>query len=177
MGKRRAGKLLVYGIVLFLLLWPAVQIYDSLHSRPEKQDAVHLLYQVSLFQMELLNRCLQEGSSVKDTGELNAWKQALYAASYTHERLVLAVGEEELTPLNSLQQLMQYMLRLQIGGERPLKPEELRTLEEAGKQFSGMYDAYQKLFASGSRIMTSGNEELKKGDASLSEFMRKKLLQ
>src|SRR4051794_13206781 len=114
-------------IMGLVLIWPFYQLYDTFHSRAGKQDVVYLLYQVSLFQMELLNSVIGDGTNYRDTNQLNVLKQAAYAANYSHEHLVIAVEPDSLAELQSIPQLMQYILRLQIGGNRLLKPDEVTT--------------------------------------------------
>jgi hypothetical protein len=177
MGRRGSSKVVLYGIFLFLLIWPIKLVYDWAHAHGNTEEPIHLLYQVSLFQMELLNSYLNETGKITSTQELDSIKQSLYSAGYTHERLALAVGKDELSPITSINQLMQVVMRLQIGGERPLKTEEIKTLQEASKQFKELYASYEKLISSGGKIVSSQNEKLKKQDADLSELLRKKLLQ
>ncbi|MFD0694135.1 hypothetical protein ACFQZT_08520 [Paenibacillus sp. GCM10027628] len=178
MRKKLARKAVMYSIVLFLVIWPIYQVIGMLGTHKEDHDAKHLLYQVSLFQMELLNSYLGEAGKFKDTNELNAAKQALYSAGYTHERLVLAVGGNEyLTSLGSVTQLMQYIQRLQIGGERQLKPDEIGTFQEAANQYRAIYAIYEKMMASNGGVIASQNAKLSELDNALSALIRKKLLQ
>ncbi|OXM86936.1 S-adenosylmethionine decarboxylase [Paenibacillus rigui] len=169
-------RLLLYGILVFLVIWPVYQIYEMAAGHAEKEDAGKLLYQVSLFQMELLGSFMQDADK-KDTGALNDLRQALYTANFTHEHLVLAYGEDQLTPLSGLSHLMQYVIRLQIGGNRPMRSEESQAMLEARKLFAEMYDAYSKLLSSHNEIVASQNERLIKADKAMQELLRKKLLQ
>lgn len=175
--KQAAAKWMVYAVIALLLIWPLQQTADWIRHQGEKQEPVHLLYQVSLFQMELLNSYLIEAGKSKETGELDNLKQSVYSAGFTHERLVLAVGTDELTSLACVTQLMQVIIRLQLGGERPLKTEEIKTLLDAAGKFKGIYESYGKLMSSGGGIVSSQNKELHKLDAELTEILRKKLLQ
>jgi hypothetical protein len=178
MRKRIARKALIYGIVLFLVTWPVYQVINMLGSHKEDHNATHLLYQVSLFQFELLNSYLGEAGKIKDTAELNVIKQALYSAGYTHERLVLAVGGNKyLTSLNSHTQLMQYIQRLQIGGERQLRSEEIQILQESANQYKTIYQVYEKIMASNGDILSSQNAKLTELDSALTTLIRKKMLQ
>ncbi|MBP1995945.1 hypothetical protein J2Z66_007587 [Paenibacillus eucommiae] len=177
MKRRQAGKLAVYALVLVLLFWPLSQLLELFHTKTGSGDATHLLYQVSLFQMELLGGYLYQSSESADTAGLDGLKQSLYSAGYTHERLQLAVGTERLAPLLSVNQLMQYVLRLQVGGNRPLRAEEKQALQEASAQFQDLYDVYEALMSSGSSIISSQNNKLIKQDEAIDEMIRKKLLQ
>ncbi|MDU0203528.1 MULTISPECIES: S-adenosylmethionine decarboxylase [Paenibacillus] len=178
MRRKLTRKAILYSIVLFLIIWPIYQLSQMLGHHKEEHDASHLLYQVSLFQMELLMSYLEEAAQSKTTDELAASQQALYSAGYTHERLVLAAGGSDyLTPMSSMMQLSQYLQRLQIGGERALKPDELQTLKEAGLQYKSMYEVYEKIMASNGDIVSSQNTKLAELDSNLTAFLRKKLLQ
>jgi hypothetical protein len=170
-------KWMLYMLLLFLLAWPMYQIYGLMHGYSEKQDAGKLLYQVSLFQMELLGSFLQNIDKTKDTEGLNSLRQAIYTANFTHEHLVLAYGDKELTPLKGLPQLMQYVLRLQIGGQRALKSEEAQTLLEIRKLFSDLYEAYVKLLSPSYTIIGSQNVALIKADKAINELLLKKMQQ
>lgn len=168
----------MYGVVLFLILWPVYQLTQMLGNHKEDHDATHLLFQVSLFQMEILKSNLDTAAGSKSTNELDTLKQALYSAEYTHERLVLAAGgESELTTLNFISQLSQYVQRLQLGGTRALKTDEAQTLKEAQKQYASMYEVYEKLMASDGGIISSQNAKLSELDGNLATFIRKKGLQ
>ncbi|MDD9269889.1 S-adenosylmethionine decarboxylase [Paenibacillus sp. GCM10023248] len=178
MRRKLTRKAILYSIVIFLIIWPIYQLVQMIGPHKEEHDATHLLYQVSLFQMELLKSYLEEASKSKSTDELDASELALYSAGFAHERLVLAAGGSEfLTPLSSITQLSQYLQRLQVGGERALKPEEQQILKEAATQYKSMYDIYEKIMASNGDIVTSQNDKLAKLDTDLTTFLRKKLLQ
>lgn len=174
---RRKPKVLLYIVLAFLILWPVSQIVGMIRGHSETEDAGKLLYQVSLFQMELLSSYMHDVDKAKDTNSLNPLRQAVYTASFTHQHLVLAYGEKELAPLDGISQLMQYLLRLQIGGQRPLKSEEVQTLVELRRLFEDIYDAYGKLLSSGGGIVSSQNDRLVKGNKEMVELIRKKLLQ
>ncbi|WP_248927437.1 S-adenosylmethionine decarboxylase [Paenibacillus hamazuiensis] len=174
MGKRRTRKLWMYVLLALFIVWPVYHITEMLGGGEGKQDATKLLYQVSLFQMELLGGFLNDAAGAQNTSALNEMKQVLYSAQYAHEHLVLAVGEKELSALPSLNQLLQYVTRLQIGGQRPLKSEEVQTLQEVHKQFAELYDAYSKLMSSGDEIIGSQNKRLEKADKAIGEAIRKR---
>jgi hypothetical protein len=167
-------KLLGWFIVAALIVWPSYQIVNSLRSASEKHDASNLLYQVALFQMELLNSALIEGAEAKRSEELNELRLAAYSANFTHERLVLAEGKS-LSALHSLPELIQYLLRLQIGGERNLKQDETDTFAKAGAGFKVLFDNYSKLMSSGGKVVGSANDKMKKADDELYDLIHKKL--
>ncbi len=128
-----------------------------------------------MFQMEMLNSYLLEAPRMKGTHELTNTKQALFTVMYTHERLVLAAGDGGLNPLASLSSLMQYIEKLQMGGERLLKPDELQVLGEAAKQFAQMYDGYGKVLDSRDSVISSQNDKMAKADKALKELLKKKM--
>ncbi|TBL81872.1 S-adenosylmethionine decarboxylase [Paenibacillus thalictri] len=166
----------VYILIGLFAVWTVVQVAGAFHGTSEKGDPGKLLYQVSLFQMELLGSYLHDtDKTAAAAGSLNELKQVLYSASFTHEHLVMAYGEDQLTPLQSLGQLQQYLIRLQIGGQRPLKPDESQTLLEVNKQYNELFDAYGKLFSSGGSVIGSQNDRLVKADKAISELLKKKL--
>jgi hypothetical protein len=177
MGKKNSGRWMVYLLLGLLLLWPLQQLLSWAQSDDDGHEPIQLLYQVSLFQMELLNSYLNEASKSKETGELDLLKQSLYSSGYTHERLVLAVGKENLTELKSISQLMQIVLRLEIGGDRPLKAAEVQILQDAALQFKGIHASYEKLMSSRGSIISSQNEKIRKQDEELNHLIRKKLLE
>jgi len=174
---RIKSKLILFVLAAGLVAWPLSSLYGYVTKGADKPDAERLLFQVSLFQIELLNRFLQDAARSADTRELDSLKQALYTASYTHERLVLAEGSEKLHTLGSLPQLMQYILRLQIGGERALKADEQGVLQESAKLYAQLYEAYGKLMTSSGSVVTSQSEAVSKNDEALRELLEKKLLQ
>ncbi|MCZ8519112.1 MULTISPECIES: S-adenosylmethionine decarboxylase [Paenibacillus] len=173
--KRTRKKWFMYTVVALLILWPLLQIAELLGAKAPQEPAEKLLYQVSLFQMERLNSYLLESTESQNTEELNALRQALYSAQFAHGHLALAYGEEEMSPLSSLQTLMQYLLRLQVGGSRPLKPDELQTLAAAGRLYGELYASYGELVSSNGSIAGSKNDRMAEADEALTEFLKKKL--
>lgn len=174
---KRKPKILLYIVIAFFVVWPVYQIASMVGGQSETEDAGKLLYRVSLFQMELLNSVLHDVDKAKDTAALNSLRQAVYTASFTHQQLVLAYGDRKLTPLDGLTQLMQYLLRLQIAGQRSLKSEETQALVECRRMFAELYDAYGKLMSSSGGIVSSQNDRMVKTDKEMAGLLRKKLLQ
>src|SRR5690606_2695897 len=136
-------KMMGWLVVSALIIWPCYQIVQSLGESTEKADASKLLYQVAQFQMELLNSALSESTRATSSEELNALLLAVYSANYTHERLDLAEGKS-LTNLSSLEEMIQYLLRLQISGDRPLKQDERDTFAQAEPLYKGIFENYSK---------------------------------
>ncbi|MFK7694192.1 S-adenosylmethionine decarboxylase [Paenibacillus sp. HJGM_3] len=175
-AKRLMRRGVVWLVVAVLIVWPAYRILHSLGSGDKRYDSTKLLYQVAQFQMELLSSALSESGKIKETEELNELRLIVYSANYTHERLVLAMGESKLTALRSLPELLQLLLRYQIGGERPLKPDETDTLNRAAGLFKPIFESYGKLLTSGGEVVGSADDKLHKADEELYAMLHKKLL-
>lgn len=176
MLRKRIGRtLVVYAVMALLLVWPCYQLYEWYGAKQEKSDAVQLLYQVSLFQIELLYGYLNEAGKAKDTEQLNGLKQAAYSAFFTHERLAMALGKTGFGKLESVNELLQWIIRLQIGGARAMKPEETKLLQEAAEKFKPLFDDYGKLMT-GSGYVSSQGERLAKDDQALAELISGKQL-
>jgi hypothetical protein len=171
MGKLRIGKLAVWLFAGLVIGATLLQLSGGKKGEQGHENAAHLLYQVSQFQMELLANAVSEAEKAKDTGQLDALKQAAYSANFTHERLVMAEGEQ-LSELASMQQVLQYIVRLQIAGKRALKPEEAETLQAVGKLYQTMSEDYAKLMSSGGGVISSQNDKLKKTDKMIVEQLR-----
>jgi hypothetical protein len=178
MGKIKLGKSLMIIISMLLIAWPLYQIYREFNAHSEQQNGVHLLYQVTLFQMELLNGAFTDSAAWTVTQQLNLLKQAAYSVHYTHERFAVIIGADKLTRLQSMSRMMDYIGRLQIGGNRVIAPEEKQAFLEAGKLYKQLYEAYNHLMASNAyNIVPAQNAKVKKQDQMLSDFFSKKLLQ
>ncbi|CAG7630902.1 hypothetical protein PAESOLCIP111_03242 [Paenibacillus solanacearum] len=175
--RRLKKKLWLYAILILLIGWPVIQMIGMLTSDKPREKAEKLLYQVSFFQMELLGSYLTESAKATNTGALNALRQAVYSAQYVHEHLTMAYGASELSQLESLSQLLQYLMRLQVGASRPLKPDEQQLFLDINAQFAEIYDAYSKLMTSRGSVIGSQNDRLVKADKTISDLLKKKLLQ
>ncbi len=176
MGKRKSGRWLTMIALAAVIGWPTYQLYDWISAKRETRDAAQLLYQVALFQIELLNSSLQSAAGATNTEQLNALKQAVYSAEYAHERLVLAFGEDRLTALSSMAEMMQWIMRLQLGGSREIRPEETGALKETGVSFKALYDTYASLMSSGGEVIPSKNDDLIRIDRELTGLLRGKRL-
>lgn len=178
MGKIRPARIISGIVIVFLLVWPLYHISGMLQQDRSKHDAAYLLYQVSLFQVELLSNLLGEAEKASHTGQLSALLQTAYSVNYTHERLLLALNENSLAKLESLPQLLQYLMRLQLGGERVMKQEELDTLAEVREGYNTIYENYAKLMRDNKRkLSASANDNVKKTDQALAELIKDKLIQ
>jgi hypothetical protein len=178
MGKIKLGKLLIIVVTVLLIGWSIYQIYKQFDTHSEQKNGEHLLYQVTLFQMELLNSALADSAAWTETQQLNILKQAAYSVNYTHERFTVLIGTEKLAALKSVSRMMDYIGRLQIGGNRLIQPEEKQAFQGAGKLYKQLYEAYNHLMASNTLdIISTQNAKIKKLDQNLSDFFSKKLLQ
>jgi hypothetical protein len=177
MRKLNIKKVIMTTGFIIIIFWPLYQLHDVFTSDVEKQDASKMLYQVSLFQLEMLNSYLNEAVNVQHTEQLHALKQAAYSANFTHERYVLAVGSDKLIHLDSISAIMQYVLRMQIGGQREVKETERKTLEKASRAFKDVYHTYEVLLSSSGQIIKGKNNELKKIDREIFDYLGEKLLE
>ncbi|TVY11882.1 S-adenosylmethionine decarboxylase [Paenibacillus cremeus] len=175
--RRVRKKLFMYLIAALLIGWPIIQMVEMVVHHEPQENAEKLLYQVSFFQMELLGSYLTESVKISNTDGFNALRQSVYSAQFAHDHLSSAYGESHLPRLDSLAQLMQYLLRLQIGGGRPLKTEEQQTIAEVNRQYAEIYDAYGKLVTSSGALVSSQADRMAKADKAISELLKKKLLQ
>ncbi|WJH32510.1 hypothetical protein N6H14_19345 [Paenibacillus sp. CC-CFT747] len=176
MTRKHNGRWLIIVVLAVLVGWPVYQLADWYKNVTSRHDASYSLFEVSLFQMELLNSTLREAATAQDTGQLDTLKLAAYSAQFTHERLAAAMEEEGLADLASLPQLQQVLLRLQIGGRRTLKPEETQLIGEAAELFQRLYEEYGGLMGPNHRLIPSKNDKVRKFDKELQELLRKKPL-
>jgi hypothetical protein len=174
--KRWVGRLLLGAALALLLSAFASQTLHWLRGDAAGEgDARTLLYQVSEFHIELLGSLLHEAGNAKTSGELEPLKQALFTATYTHERFVMSAGSKQLAPLESLNELMQLMTRMQLGGSRPLKADEVKTLQEASTIFDELQMSYGKLLSSGGSILSSQSGKIADADEKLALLLKKQL--
>lgn len=162
-------------LALFMLVMPVWQLMDWKEAKRSSGETVRLLFEVASFQMEVLGSAMNETGQVKTTGQLNEWKRTIYAADYTHERLVQAVGGDRLPMLHSADALLQWIMRLQIAGDRPLRGEEIELMKEVSKRFRPMIEAYGKLMGTDGSLNGTRSGELGKADQELAEYIRKKM--
>lgn len=178
MGGRRTirQKLLLAALLLVLIGWPIRGIVGYLGQGAGGHDAPMLLYQVALFQMELLGSAAAEAAQADSTRQLDALRLSAYSANFTHERLVLAVNDKAFVKLASVGELVQVALRLQIAGDRPLKSEEKAVLSKAAPSVQAIVEGYSKLLRASGKPVPSQNERLAKLDQELTELLHKGLL-
>ena len=172
MRRRSVGfmTLIVIGLAVFTLF----QLIGINKPDSQKHDAVKLLHQVSVFQLELVNKQLHEALNAATTDELNMLKQTVYTAHYTHERLSMAVGQKELPPLQSVSDLLEYIMRLQIGGNRQLSDKELSVFHEVRDSFAELHGIYEALLSSKGEVITSQNRLLQRTEQAIGHIFEQK---
>jgi hypothetical protein len=178
MGKLRGSQNLIILMISLMIGWTLHSVYNVIKEPDEQHSDSHLLYQVTLFQSEMLNNALANSPNLKSTEELTVLKQAAYAVDYTDERFLIALGTAKANELLSLKRMMDYILRLQIGGERPLKSDEIQTFVDAGLLFKELYDEFAKLMVNNdNKVIASQNTKVHKLDQTLVDLFSRKLLQ
>jgi len=165
---RKGPKAVLWAIVLALAAATALQWAASFGGEEPVANAKRMLYEASLFQIELMSGYIGEAAAAKSTGELDGLKQAAYSAEYTHARLKKALGSA-VPELRSAAALMELIVRLQIGGERRLKPEEAETLAAAAPHFAKLHDAYAALMDDGGAVNAGAAERLRQADGEIAE--------
>lgn len=176
MLKRKVKKWMM-GIVLILVVGlPMYQLMGMMDNRKDPSEATRLLYQVSLFQYELLQSHVRSASLTTDTTQLELLQQSAYSVQYTHQRLAMAM-DGELTELKGIDEMMEYILRLQIGGLRMLDQGETAIFDKAAPIVQETYKAYQGLLTQRTELLTSSHKALRQADAKLYELFHDKLLE
>ncbi|GIO34726.1 MULTISPECIES: S-adenosylmethionine decarboxylase [Paenibacillus] len=174
MKRRGFRDLLFLGLMVVLVGLLVIQGYRMLRPQTEHADAGRMLYEVSLFQMQVLNTSLLDAADSGDTNGLNALKLAAYSAAFTHDRLANALGRNNLYAFPALGGLVDAITSWQIGGNRPLREEEKELLREYGGLFSGALQSYQQLLSESGHVISSKNDELKKTGKQLAELVKGK---
>ncbi|MFC0212630.1 hypothetical protein ACFFK0_09150 [Paenibacillus chartarius] len=165
------------GAIAAAVLWSTVQTVGALRIGQHRSgNAVIQLYEVAELQIELLGSTLKQSVGAKQAAELEPLKQAVYTASFTHERLATAVGEDRMPPLNSLKELSQLMLRLQLSGARPVKAEEVQLLQKAADVYDELESAYDQLLSSRGEVVSSQSRALAEADDKLLKLLKKESL-
>jgi hypothetical protein len=73
--------------------------------------------------------------------------------------------------------MMDYILRLQIGGNRLLKPDESVVFQSASKLFRQLFEDYAKLMSNhNNNLISSQNTKVHKIDQAIVDIFSQKLL-
>lgn len=152
LARRRAVRLLITILPVLMIFLGAYQLYDLYASRNAHQHASRMLFEASYFQMELLSRFMSEASAAKFSSQLDALKHAVYSASFVHERLARSYPAGQIDPLDSLEALLQFVLHLQIGGDRPLKDTETQLLQELDPLLTELSEAYAGMITNDGKV-------------------------
>ncbi len=139
----------------------------------EKVDASQMLFEVTHFQMEILNSSLLEAIHMNATGQLDGLKLAAYAANFGHERMVKAFGTNELEALPAIGELVNMITTWQIGGERPLSQKERDLLVEFSSKFAEVLPTYSLLVNGNNHIVSTQSDQLNQLGKQLSELILK----
>jgi hypothetical protein len=178
MGRMRGSQNFIILIVSLMLGWSLNSVYHVVNSHVGKPSDSHLLYQIAVFQIEMLNSTLLDIPNIKSTQQLTILKQMAYAVDYTHERFLISLGTNKVTELSSLKRMMDYILRLQIGGDRTLKLEEIQIFIDTSLLYKQLYENYAKLMPDGEGgIVASENTKIHKADIAITNIFSRKLLQ
>lgn len=174
MRRKPLGPLLLVLLALLVLIMPVWQMFDWMKVKNDKERTTVLLYQVTLFQMEMLESAMNSSDTLTTTA-LDEWRRAAFAALYAHERLSRAVGSTLPAKLEGVDALLQWILRAQVGGSRTLSKEEAELLTEAPKSYRLILEAYGSLMNGDGNINGASSVKLKKADIGLAELVKKKL--
>lgn len=164
---KRGPKVVIWIVLLAMTLVTVIQLVGTLQPKKETADAKRMLYEASLFQVELLSGFVGEAANAPGTEDLNGLKQAAYSVEYTHGRLVLAWGDA-LPELRSVSGLMEFIVRLQIGGNRKLKPAEAELFAAIEPHVLELQEAYAALLTDGGLNIASA-VRLKEADEAISQ--------
>jgi hypothetical protein len=166
-------------LVLLLLLvlgWSLYRLMAVDDGGAAHGDAVKELYKVSFFHIELLSGLWLEAGKTDSAEELDLLQQAAYAANFTHERFVLAMGAAQVTSLESIPMLLQYILKLQIRGGKELDEAERKVLDDTAALFQQIKETYEQLLSEKGTVFSSQNGQLRAIDRNIAEMLREKML-
>lgn len=169
-------KLFIIAGVIVLFWWPISSLIGQANDRDHVDEVTRLLYQVSLFQMELLSSGIQAATSEISRDQLETLKQSAYSVLYTHERLSAAT-DGRLPEFDGIDEMMEYMMRLQMGGSDILASEATAVFNDAAPMIAQMHEAYSKLISSQGDLISSSLSALEKHDRDVYDLFHKKLFE
>jgi hypothetical protein len=167
---RRRPRSLLLILLLLIGIWTAVQFVQTLKGQEPAADARILLYEATLFQIELLDGTASVAGKTKSTAELESLKQAAYSAQYTHSKLAEAWGSG-LPELASASRLVEWIVRVQIGGDRALNEDEKELLAALGPHFQQLHTAYAGMISVGGQLIGSNVDEVVKADQEIAALI------
>lgn len=145
LSRKRAGRIFIWTIPLLLAVLGAYQLVDLYAGKAAHENASRMLFEAANFQIEMMSRFMSEAKGVRTSGQLNSLKNAVYSAAYVHDRFANSFPAGQIDRLESLDELLQYVLHLQIGGDRPLKEEEREIMLEAEPLLAELAEVYAGL--------------------------------
>lgn len=173
---RQKAKALFYVLIFMLIGWPVVQMYQVYAPKHERQHATVLLHQVSMFQMQILRSVIADTASATSTGALVPLQHAVYSMQFVHQRLEWAVGKGKVAELKALTDFLQYVLSLQIPGNRALKPEEVQILERMNEYVVSVQPIYERLITEEGKVSKTANGELSQADEGMRQILEEEML-
>ncbi|MDF2936256.1 MAG: S-adenosylmethionine decarboxylase proenzyme [Paenibacillaceae bacterium] len=175
MKRRWSGVWLAAVLIFLFAAMPLWQLADWRSAKKGQEETAVLLYQVTLFQMEMMGNTVTPKNIPAATADLEEWKRAVYSAAYAHERLSMAAEGRMPAKLEGLDSLLQWITRVQVGGGRSLVKEETELLRQTAALCTKIVSAYGRLMNDGAAISGSASGELKKTDIELAEMVKKNL--
>jgi hypothetical protein len=169
LNMKRGPKAVIWVILLGMSLITVIQLVGTLSPKEEPADAKRMLYEASLFQVELLSGFVGEAANASGTEDLNGLKQAAYSVEYTHDRLLQAWGSA-VPELHSVSGLMEFIVRLQIGGDRKLKPAEAELFAVIEPLVLELHEAYGALLTDGG-LDNASAVRLKEADEAIAKLL------
>jgi hypothetical protein len=174
--RRYPAPALIWLTIVLLASVTFYQTYDWYRAKTDRTDAAYYLYQVSLFDLQMLAGTLAEAGKLTDTSQLDALREAAYSAQYSHERLARIYAKENMAALDSYKELLQFVLGLQLGGPQAIKPETAKTMRDLSGLYREMSADYAKLLSARHEIISSENAKLVKIDGDIVKLLRQKQL-
>jgi len=172
-GRKRVGRAVFWIIPAVMTVWMTYQLYSLFESRQVRQDAARMLFEASSFQIELMSRFLSEAVNARVSSQLDSLKNAVYAAAYVHDRFASVFPPGQIDDLASLKMLLQYLMHLQIGGDRPLKEEEKSLLQQMEPMYKQLAEAYAGMMDEKGRLIRYGRSLVKDLDDKLLAILGK----
>ncbi|WP_052339447.1 hypothetical protein [Gorillibacterium massiliense] len=165
MMRRRRFPILLWLIVLFMAAGTIYQTVDWYRAKTDKPEAERYLYQICLFQMQALASALQQPP--EGAPEMESLKRLVYIARFSHEKLVLTYGEDRVDTLDSLQELLSYLMGAQISGVPESESGfagDTNKWREMATLYKEISEHYAKLITTGGEVVTTQNDALAKLD-------------